>query len=112
MFKKKQYSLPSLCADQVALCIPDVFRAHRSEAMLKKLQDARIRTVLVPASCTGELQPLDLHASSVFNTQLRSCFTEWYSEQVTTAMRAGKSTADSKAYVLFKNNNDTKKGKY
>ena len=94
MFRKKQDSLPLSCANQVALCIFDVFRAHRIEAMLKKLHDARIRTVFVPASCTGELQPLDLHVNSVFKTQLRSCFTEWYSEQVTTAMRAGKSTAD------------------
>ena len=92
--QEKRDSLPLSCANQVALCIFDVFRAHRNEAMLKKLHDARIRTVFVPASCTGELQPLDLHVNSVFKTQLRSCFTEWYSEQVTTAMRAGKSTAD------------------
>ena len=36
----------------------------------------------VPASCTGELQPLDLTVNGKFKELMKECFIEWYAEKV------------------------------
>ena len=46
--------------DQPALAIFDVFAAHRCASVLEKLQSNNIHQIFVQASCTGELQPLDV----------------------------------------------------
>lgn len=80
--------------DQKALCIFDVFAPHRSDAVLKKLDDARILYKFVPAGCTGELQPLDVSVNNIYKKRLSSKFEEWYSEEVQRSMDSGKSVND------------------
>ena len=50
----------NLPTSQPALTLFDVFAAHRCETVLHKLRSNNILYVFIPASCTGELQPLDL----------------------------------------------------
>jgi hypothetical protein len=75
---RQQLSRP----EQAALAIFDVFRAHRSESFLKKLNDANIRQVFIPGGCTGELQPLDLTVNQAFKTMMKARFSAWYAEKV------------------------------
>ena len=37
----------------------DVFAAHRTDSFKDMLDDSDFKIIFVPASCTGELQPLD-----------------------------------------------------
>ena len=70
----------SLClpADQCARAIIDAFTAHRCESVLEALKKHHIKYTFVPASCMGELQPLDLTFNAAFKRELRECFTRWY----------------------------------
>ena len=43
-----------------------------------------VRAVVIPAGCTGELQPLDISVNDVFN-----CFSHWYMNEVSTALSNG-----------------------
>lgn len=52
-------SLPIAQHNQKALAIFDVFKAHRSEKVLRILKTNGIRVVFVPPCCTDKLQPLD-----------------------------------------------------
>ena len=49
-----------LADDPLVFAILDVFAAHRCSDVLAKYQSTYIHRVYVPASCTGELQPLDV----------------------------------------------------
>jgi len=82
--------------DKAALCIFDVFRAHQSEALLQKLKDNNIWYVFVPASCTGELQPLDISVNKVYKEKLKAKFEQWYSEQVEVELNSGVDVMQSK----------------
>jgi hypothetical protein len=52
--------------DQKALCFFDVFAAHRTDSFKERLDDNDIKIVFVPASCTGEMQPLDVAGNEHF----------------------------------------------
>lgn len=65
-----------------ALCILDVFKAHRVDDVKKLFKDNNIQMVFVPANCTGELQPLDLAGNAEFKNTMKGCFIEWYAEKV------------------------------
>jgi hypothetical protein len=56
--------------DHCALAIFDVFAAHRCHSVLEALSDNHIKYTFVPASCTGELQPLDLTFNAAFKREL------------------------------------------
>ena len=49
-----------LAADQKALLIFDVFRAHKTEMVLHLMEQNSCEVVFVPANMTHHLQPLDL----------------------------------------------------
>ena len=51
-----------LSPSQPACVVLDVFAAHRTTVFLDKLRSNHIHPVFVPASCTGDLQPLDMSA--------------------------------------------------
>lgn len=42
----------------------------------------------MPAGCTGELQPLDVEVNLQLKGFLRDCFTKWYADCVTEALKA------------------------
>lgn len=44
----------------------DVFKAHLDNTFLQDLHDCYITPVFIPASCTGELHPLDLTINGEF----------------------------------------------
>ena len=67
---------------QFALAIFDVFASHWCETILDALERNHIKCCFVPASCTGELQPLDLTVNQVFKKELKACFTKWYADVV------------------------------
>ena len=78
--------LPLARANQYALCIFDVFAAHRNPELIEKLKENHIHMVYVPASCTDQLQPLDLKVNKYFKDQLRTEFNKWYSQKVADAL--------------------------
>ena len=75
--------------DQPALAIFDVFAAYRSGSVLEKLQSNNIHQVFVPASCTGESQPLDVGINDRFKNLMKNSFTRWYANEVKEAMDRG-----------------------
>ena len=80
-FKKIRQSL-SLDASQKGLAIFDVFAVYRCESFVKKLTDAGIAIEYVPASSTGELQPLDVGVNNEFKRHMKSKFSDWYASQI------------------------------
>lgn len=82
--------------EQRALCIFDVFAAHRTKNFLQKLSSHGIEYVFVPASCTGELQPNDLAVNSLLKCVMREKFTKWYATCVKAMMDKGCSPNEVK----------------
>ena len=76
---------------QHALCIFDVFAAHRGAYLIDYLNRRNINTVFVPGNCTSELQPLDVNPSpnQIFKDAIRAEFTKWYSGKVCDAVKKG-----------------------
>lgn len=81
---------------QQALCILDVYRAHRVEEVLDLFKKHCINVVFVPACCTSELQPLDVSGNAPFKDALKAKFTSWYAQQVTAGLSSGKQVKDIK----------------
>ena len=75
----------------MALAIFDVFAAHRCASVLQKLASNHIHQVFVPASCTGELQPLDLSVNDEFKALMKDSFSRWYADKIKTALNSGAS---------------------
>lgn len=71
---------------QPALCIFDVFAAHRVESVRNKLRDANIQFLYVPGGCTGELQPLDKAFNHPYKKALKDKFSGWYAGEVKRAL--------------------------
>lgn len=82
--------------EQRALCIFDVFAAHRTKSFLQKLTSNNIEYVFVPASCTGELQPNDLAVNSLLKGAIREKFTKWYAACVKAMLDKGSSPSSIK----------------
>lgn len=84
--------------NQQALCIFDVFAAHRTNDFIDKLHENGVSTIFVPANCTPLLQPLDCEGSinDEFKKEVKNGFTSWYSELISDAMDEGKALSDIK----------------
>lgn len=65
-----------------AFAIFDIFAAHRTTSLIKKLKNNNIQPLFVPAACTDKLQPLDLAVNYDYKEMLKGEFHEWYSTQV------------------------------
>lgn len=76
---------------QRALCIFDVYKAHRGDELKALLDSKRILCVYVPACCTDRLQPLDLVPNGIFKQAMKSCFEDWYAEECASQLKAGAS---------------------
>lgn len=85
-----------LAPDHPALALFDVFAAHRCDTVLEKLKSNHIHQIFVPASCTGELQPLDVGFNKDFKDLMKSSFSRWYSEEVRDALDRGVAIKDLK----------------
>ena len=85
-----------LALDFPAVDIMDIFAAHRCQSVLDYLEANHIKPLFVPPGCTGELQPLDVSVNDMFKKELRNCFSNWYAEQVSSDLSAGKEIEDIK----------------
>ncbi len=83
---RKRLGLPE---NQPALIIHDVFRAHRVESFSKALRKNNMYRVLVPAGCTGELQPLDLSVNGVYKDHMKNAFSNFYADEITRSLNKG-----------------------
>lgn len=64
------------------LLIFDVYKAHRDQELLQLIKDSGFVYTFVPASCTGELQPLDLTVNAQFKRMMKGKFIDWYSAKI------------------------------
>ena len=68
----------NLPPEQKSVLTWDVFRAHRTPTVLKKLEDENIVCVFVPANCTSDLQRIDLSLNKPLKDVMKKQFSEWY----------------------------------
>ena len=71
-----------LLSNYSALVVYDRFKAQCTNDVLQILRENHIDTLLIPASCTDQLQPLDVSVNKSAKEFLRKKFQLWYSEQV------------------------------
>ena len=83
-------NLPLNKSNAHALCIFDVFRAHQCESFINKLSENDIKVRFVPASCTEELQPLDLSGNDTFKQSVKNAFQSWYADEIDKNLRNGQ----------------------
>ena len=69
--------------DQPALAIFDHFKGQLTEAITAELDKNGIHSVIIPANCTEELQPIDISVNTVIKSLLMSKFSEWYLAELT-----------------------------
>ena len=74
--KREELGLPS---NYPALVVYDRFKAQCTNDVLQILRENHIDTLLIPASCTDRLQPLDVSVNKSAKEFLQKL---WYSEQV------------------------------
>ena len=75
---------------QHALCLFDVYAAHRGEELLKLLKDRNVDVVFIPASCTDKLQPLDLELNAPFKQAMKAEFEDFYADCIAKQMKDGE----------------------
>ena len=61
-----------------------------------KCSSNHIHQVFVPASCTGELQPLDVGINDQFKALLKQEFSQWYASEVQQALKQGVAISEIK----------------
>eukprot|EP00117_Sycon_ciliatum_P034838 scpid48499/ scgid26512/ Pogo transposable element with KRAB domain len=81
-FFNKQRTKLQLDAATPGLVIMDVFRAHRTPAVMDILDTNNCKCVFVPANCTSEMQVMDLVVNKIVKDAMKNKFIEWYSRQV------------------------------
>ena len=75
---------------QKALLLFDVFRGHKVQSVLTKLDEANIDHIFFPPNCTDRLQPLDVAINKPIKSFIKEKFIVWYSEQVQQQLHSGK----------------------
>ena len=58
--------------------IYDTFLGQCTEAILHKLDANNVHVVIVPANCTGRLQPLDISVNKAAKEFVSKKFNSWY----------------------------------
>ena len=82
--------------NQPALALFDAFTGHGGEEIDDLLEQNSIFAVKVPASCTDELQPMDLSVNKSCKSSLRHNFSTWYAEKVAEEINSGTSPENVK----------------
>ena len=88
--------------DQKALCFFDVFAAHRTDSFKDRLDDNDIKIRFVPASCTGEMQPLDVAGNDEFKRKIL-LQTGILMNLLSKGMKLGKAASDVKIDIKLSN---------
>lgn len=96
---KKQLKLPE---EQKTIVLMDVFAVHRTDKFLSALKAHHIIPVFLPASCTGELQPLELHGNRELKDLLKKAFISWFADQVRDWRKRKNTDDEAKLEVDFR----------
>ena len=83
------------------LAIFDAFTRHSGAEIDELLESNNILTVKVPASCTDELQPMDLSINKPCKSRLRQNFSMWYAERVAEQIQSGTPPKDFKVNMAM-----------
>lgn len=67
---------------QAALALFDHFKVQLTDKVTAALEEHNIQSVLIPATCTDRLQPLDISVNRSAKVFLRSEFQHWYANQI------------------------------
>lgn len=68
--------------EQAALAIFDHFKGKMTDPVMRCLEKHNICHVLIPASCTAQLQPMDVSVNRAAKAFLEREFQEWYANEV------------------------------
>jgi hypothetical protein len=79
---KTQKQLLGLPETQKSKLLWDVYAPHRTDHIMKVLEDNHIIVLFVPACCTSDLQPLDLTVNALLKKKQKEQFTEWYADEI------------------------------
>ena len=80
--------------DAKPLLIFDVFRAHRTQEFLDRLNELGYLYVFVPGACTDFLQPLDATVNSIYKKEMQAQFSHWYAQRVADGEKSGRNIDD------------------
>jgi len=75
-----------------ALAIFDHFKGQLTQNITTELDENHIHSVLIPAACTGQLQPMDISVNKVVKSLLRNKFSDWYADEITELFIDGEDT--------------------
>jgi hypothetical protein len=67
-----------LSSDYKVVLVMDHCKVHTKDAVINHLKSKNIEHFLVPAGCTGLLQPLDVCLNKPFKDEMRNQFSEWF----------------------------------
>ena len=81
--KKEELGLP---AEYPSLLLFDYFNGQCTEQLFKLIDGNNINTVIIPANCMDQLQPLDLSANKAVKNFLRKQFQGCYTKEVFTQL--------------------------
>ena len=81
-FVGQKWDLIGVGEDQAALAIFDHFKGQLTEKVTDWIEKHNIKSVLVPANCTDQLQPLHISVNKAAKAFLWSEFPEWYANEV------------------------------
>ena len=74
---------------QAALGLFDHFKGQLTANVTAALERHNIQSVLIPATCTDRLQPLDISVNKSAKVFLRSQFQQWYASEITSQNGVG-----------------------
>ncbi len=86
---KKIKTALQLPESQQSLVILDCYKVHQCEEVIDHLRNNNCRVKFVPASCTPDLQPLDVSGNGKFKGSMEDSFTGWYADKVADSLRNG-----------------------
>ena len=75
--------------EQAALAIFDHFKGQLTKHVFEHLEEHNIQSVLIPANCTDQLQPMDLSINRAAKSFLEREFQDWYSKAIMKQMEDG-----------------------
>lgn len=88
LFVKKTRINLGVAPTQPTLAIFDHFKGQRTKSITDTSERNNIHSVLVPASCTDKLQPMDVSVNRAAKAFLEHQFQDWCANQVLMNMRA------------------------
>ncbi len=86
---KKIKAARNLPESQQSLVILDCYKVHQCEEVINHLKNNNCKVKFVPASCTSDLQPLDVSGNQTFKGSMEDSFTADYADMVADSLQKG-----------------------